>query len=164
MALVQEIWQPPCGRMSCQGNNVNGLPMHRFAVALAAKDESWRWGFHSCNGLSAGADVRAWKDPHLWDDVMAVHAEAPIHAFVGGGDQIYNDALWSTPSMQAWLHLDDSEVLTQHLLTAISVQPGSVRGDTPCYAGARSSLQGCAVTWRAVLAHLLGSQCPSETR
>ncbi|CAK0753536.1 hypothetical protein CVIRNUC_002228 [Coccomyxa viridis] len=82
----------------------------RYAVALAAKDESWRWGFHSCNGLSAGADVRAWKDPHLWEDVMATHAEAPIHAFVGGGDQIYNDALWSTPSMQAWLHLDDSEL------------------------------------------------------
>ena len=123
VVLFVEIRQPPYNRMSCQGNDITVLPMHRYAVALAAKDESWRWGFHSCNGLSAGADVRAWKDPHLWEDVMATHAEAPIHAFVGGGDQIYNDALWSTPGMQAWLHLDDSEVRTQRLLTAISVLP-----------------------------------------
>ena len=127
--------------MSCQGNSVTALPMHRYAVALAAKDESWRWGFHSCNGLSAGADVRAWKDPHLWEDVMAVHAEAPIHAFVGGGDQICNDALWSTPGMQAWLHLDDSEVRTRRLLTAISVLPRPVRDDMPCQADTRSSLK-----------------------
>ncbi len=41
---------------------------------------------------------------------MAVHRESPIHAFVGGGDQIYNDALWATPSMEAWLASGPSEV------------------------------------------------------
>lgn len=75
----------------------------RYSVALPGKQQGWRWGFHSCNGLSAGADLREWKDPHLWEDVMAVHREKPIHAFVGGGDQLYNDALWQTPSMHAWV-------------------------------------------------------------
>ena len=150
--------------MSCQANTVTVLLMHRYAVALAAKDESWRWGFHSCNGLSAGADVRAWKDPHLWEDVMAVQAAAPIHAFVGGGDQIYNDALWSTPSMQAWLHLDDSEVHTQRLPIAISVLPTSVHGDMPCHAGTCSSLQKCTATWHAALARWVGGQHSQEAR
>ena len=79
-------------------------------MALPARDQGWRWGFHSCNGLSAGADLRMWKDPHLWEDVMVQHRAKPIHAFVGGGDQIYNDALWQTPSMHVWLALDEKEV------------------------------------------------------
>ena len=82
----------------------------RYPVALPAKDQGWRWGFHSCNGLSARADLRHWQEPRLWEDVMAMHRENPIHAFMGGGDQIYNDALWATPSMEAWLSSDPSEV------------------------------------------------------
>ena len=93
---------------------------------------------------------------------MAVHAQTPIHAFVGGGDQIYNDALWSTPSMQAWLHLDDSEVSTQHPLTAVSVLPKPVHGDMPCHAGACSGVPRCAVTWHAALAQQVGAQRPYE--
>ena len=41
-------------------------------MALASAQQGWRWGFHSCNGLSAGADVTKWEHPHLWEDVMAV--------------------------------------------------------------------------------------------
>ena len=82
----------------------------RYPVALPSRDHGWNWGFHSCNGLSAGADLRAGKDPHLWEDVMAVHGESPMHAMCGGGDQIYNDALWQEPSMQAWVSGVGTEV------------------------------------------------------
>ena len=84
--------------------------VRRYPVALPGRQQGWRWGFHSCNGLSAGADLRAWKDPHLWEDVMAVHGDSPMHAMCGGGDQIYNDALWQEPSMQAWVSGVGTEV------------------------------------------------------
>lgn len=42
----------------------------RYPVALPSKDQGWNWGFHSCNGLSISADVRKWKDPHVWEDVL----------------------------------------------------------------------------------------------
>ncbi len=79
-------------------------------MAVPGKQQGWRWGFHSCNGLSAGANAHAWKDPHLWEDVMAVHREKPLMAMCGGGDQLYNDALWQTPSMQAWVSGVGTEV------------------------------------------------------
>ena len=75
----------------------------RYPVALPGKQQGWRWGFHSCNGLSAGADLSTWKDPPRWEDVMAMHREKPLVAMCGGGDQIYNDALWQSPSLQAWV-------------------------------------------------------------
>ena len=39
-------------------------------MALPAREQGWNWGFHSCNGLSANADVTKWKDPHVWEDVL----------------------------------------------------------------------------------------------
>ena len=30
----------------------------------------------------------------LWRDVLNQHASAPIHVMCGGGDQLYNDALF----------------------------------------------------------------------
>ena len=41
---------------------------------------------------------------------MAVHREKPLMAMCGGGDQLYNDALWQTPSMQAWVSGVGTEV------------------------------------------------------
>ncbi len=79
-------------------------------MALPGKDQGWNWGYHSCNGLSAAADVKKWADPELWKDVLAVHQKTPMHALVGGGDQIYNDALWYMPSMKAWLDIASTEV------------------------------------------------------
>ncbi|BDA46401.1 Uncharacterized protein YGR266W [Coccomyxa sp. Obi] len=81
----------------------------RYPVALPSKDQGWNWGYHSCNGLSAGADVKKWAEPELWKDVLAVHQKTPMHALVGGGDQIYNDAFWSMPSMKAWLDIPSTE-------------------------------------------------------
>ena len=106
-------------------------------MALPGKQQGWRWGFQSCNGLSAGADLSTWRDPHLWEDVMAVHREKPLVAMCGGGDQIYNDALWQSPSLQSWVsgvstHVSQSIILslTFHLLFSVvgnlgHLHPGS---------------------------------------
>lgn len=89
---------------------MGGLHTCRYPVALPSKDQGWNWGYHSCNGLSASADVKKWAEPELWRDVLAVHQKTPLHALVGGGDQIYNDGLWSMPSMKAWLDIPSTEV------------------------------------------------------
>ena len=39
----------------------------------------------------------------LWRDVLEQHSKAPLHAMVGGGDQIYNDEVFSGHHMQEWL-------------------------------------------------------------
>lgn len=39
----------------------------------------------------------------LWRDVLQQHAKAPLHVMVGGGDQIYNDEVFSGTRVQEWL-------------------------------------------------------------
>ncbi len=36
--------------------------------------------------------------------MLSQHAKAPLHAMVGGGDQIYNDEVFSGKHVQEWLH------------------------------------------------------------
>lgn len=43
-----------------------------------------------------------------------LHEKSPLHALVGGGDQIYNDALWFVPSLKAWLDVPSAEVNLIH--------------------------------------------------
>lgn len=44
-------------------------------------------------------------DP-LWRDVLNSHQTRPFHAMIGGGDQIYNDAVMTqTKLFQQWLSL-----------------------------------------------------------
>ena len=39
----------------------------------------------------------------LWRDVLQQHGKAPLHAMVGGGDQIYSDEVFSGTKVQEWL-------------------------------------------------------------
>lgn len=84
--------------------------------------------FYSCNGFSHGIDPNQFCGPDpMWRDVLNTHQTQPFHVMLGGGDQIYNDAVmeetklykeWSlikdvhhkenlpfTPEMQAELEL-----------------------------------------------------------
>jgi hypothetical protein len=44
------------------------------------------------------------RDPtYLWRDLLQVHAAFPLHALVGGGDQVYSDAVWKeSAELAAW--------------------------------------------------------------
>ncbi|KAL7424856.1 hypothetical protein Q5752_000541 [Cryptotrichosporon argae] len=83
---------------------LNGGAALEFVVP--ARGQNMRWVAHSCNGFSGGVDTEAFKGPWqsgydpLWEDVLAAHAKKPYHCLVGGGDQIYCDALTNEPELQ----------------------------------------------------------------
>ncbi|WWC95300.1 hypothetical protein V866_002161 [Kwoniella sp. B9012] len=77
------------------------------------KGENMRWAAHSCNGFSSGVNPDEFKgsypsgyDP-VWEDLLLKHHEKPFHCMVGGGDQIYCDALTREPEMQPWITAPD---------------------------------------------------------
>ena len=74
---------------------------------VPASGESFNIMFHSCNGfsLSVKPDDFSGPDP-LWRDVLNAHQTRPFHVMLGGGDQIYNDAVTTNPNtrlFQDWL-------------------------------------------------------------
>lgn len=82
---------------------INRGPSTGFWVP--AKGTAMNIMFHSCNGfsLSVTSDEFSGPDP-MWRDVLNTHQSTPFHVMVGGGDQIYNDAVMrQTKLFQDWL-------------------------------------------------------------
>lgn len=77
----------------------------RFVVP--SKHESMRIMFHSCNGFSVGTDMNTWTGPVLWNDVLRVHNEQPMHIMIGGGDQIYNDSVRVDGPLRPWTDISN---------------------------------------------------------
>ncbi|KAI1132752.1 hypothetical protein F5Y10DRAFT_185256 [Nemania abortiva] len=71
---------------------INGGPATGFWVP--ARQESMNIMFHSCNGFSqrVNSDDFSGPDP-MWRDVLNDHQTRPFHVMIGGGDQVYNDAV-----------------------------------------------------------------------
>uniref|UniRef100_A0A1D2A293 PhoD-like phosphatase domain-containing protein n=2 Tax=Auxenochlorella protothecoides TaxID=3075 RepID=A0A1D2A293_AUXPR len=70
------------------------------------------WGYTSCNGLSSDVpeDAPERQDAtYLWRDLLQLHDAYPMHCLFGGGDQVYNDLVWSEPSLKEWGNLEDRE-------------------------------------------------------
>lgn len=82
---------------------INRGPAMTFWVP--AKGESMNIMFHSCNGFSLNVNPDQFNGPDpLWRDVLNAHQIRPFHVMVGGGDQIYNDAVTKqTRLFQSWL-------------------------------------------------------------
>ncbi|KAI0126528.1 hypothetical protein BJ170DRAFT_724029 [Xylariales sp. AK1849] len=84
---------------------INRGPTTGFWVP--ARGQAMNIMFHSCNGfsLSVKPDDLSGPDP-MWRDVLNTHQTQPFHVMIGGGDQIYNDAVMrQTKLFQAWLML-----------------------------------------------------------
>lgn len=82
---------------------INRGPSTGFWVP--ARSQAMNIMFHSCNGfsLSAVPDHFSGPDP-MWRDVLNTHQSQPFHVMIGGGDQIYNDAVMrQTKIFQEWL-------------------------------------------------------------
>lgn len=82
---------------------INRGPATGFWVP--AKGQSMNIMFHSCNGfsLSVNPDQLSGPDP-MWRDVLNSHQSRPFHVMVGGGDQLYCDAVMrQTDLFQEWL-------------------------------------------------------------
>ncbi|KZT11642.1 uncharacterized protein LAESUDRAFT_720903 [Laetiporus sulphureus 93-53] len=102
--------------------NVNrGQRLHFY---VPARNQNMRWAAYSCNGFSAGVNpndfcgpgFRSGYDP-VWTDLLAKHSERPFHTLVGGGDQLYCDAVAREPEMQEWVKLSKPELKKKFKLT-----------------------------------------------
>ncbi|KAK3675736.1 hypothetical protein LTR78_004377 [Recurvomyces mirabilis] len=78
---------------------------------VPAKGETMHTMFHSCNGFSMSVDPHLFSGPDpLWRDVMNRHQMRPFHVMLGGGDQIYNDAVMrDTELFKEWLQMKNPE-------------------------------------------------------
>ncbi|KAI1115740.1 hypothetical protein F5Y14DRAFT_113368 [Nemania sp. NC0429] len=73
---------------------INSGPATGFWVP--ARGESMNIMFHSCNGFSQSVNPDDFSGPDpMWRDVLNVHQTRPFHVMIGGGDQVYNDAVAS---------------------------------------------------------------------
>lgn len=82
---------------------INRGPATGFWVP--AKGHSMNIMFHSCNGfsMSVNPDELSGPDP-LWRDVLNTHQSRPFHVMLGGGDQLYCDAVMrQTTHFHDWL-------------------------------------------------------------
>jgi len=86
---------------------INRGPATGFWVP--ARDEAMNIMFHSCNGFSHGVDPHSFSGPDpMWRDVLNTHQTQPFHVMLGGGDQIYNDAVQhETTIFEHWTELKD---------------------------------------------------------
>ena len=88
---------------ACIAYRINRGPALNFWVP--AKGQTMNVMFHSCNGfsLSVNPDDFCGPDP-MWRDFLGAHEMRPFHVMIGGGDQIYNDAVTrQTTLFKEWL-------------------------------------------------------------
>lgn len=77
------------------------------------------------SGFSSGVNPDEFKgdypsgyDP-VWEDVINKHHERPFHCMVGGGDQIYCDALTREEELQGWINAPNREKKLGYELTPL---------------------------------------------
>ena len=89
---------------------IDALPEQSWSFHVAAQnDRQWRWAFTSCNGFSLSVPQET-RDKMgglgaLWQDLLNKHADSPFFVMVGGGDQVYADAVWRLDVLKEWLAL-----------------------------------------------------------
>ncbi|OAA63754.1 hypothetical protein SPI_03917 [Niveomyces insectorum RCEF 264] len=96
---------------------INRGPSTGFWVP--AKDRSMHIMFHTCNGFSLSVDSDQFSGPDpLWRDVLNTHQTQPFHVMIGGGDQLYNDAVMQqTTLFQDWLMIRNPITKSNALFT-----------------------------------------------
>ncbi|KAI0976868.1 hypothetical protein F4678DRAFT_127306 [Xylaria arbuscula] len=84
---------------------INRGPATGFWVP--AQGESMNIMFHSCNGFSHSVNPDDFSGPDpMWRDVLNDHQTRPFHVMIGGGDQLYNDAVANKAKLfREWIAL-----------------------------------------------------------
>ncbi|EKD05691.1 hypothetical protein A1Q2_00015 [Trichosporon asahii var. asahii CBS 8904] len=101
--------------------SINGGGELSFFVP--ARGQNMRWVAHSCNGFSGGVNQEEFKGKYdtgfspLWEDVLVKHSEQPYHCMVGGGDQLYCDAITKEKELQSWINAKSRKDKVNHALT-----------------------------------------------
>ena len=83
---------------------------------VARLDQDWRGGFFSCNGFDATVSEQVATDLtycHVWNHLLSVHDEQPLHLLLWGGDQNYIDFIFEDiPFLRAWVNMQWNEKWT----------------------------------------------------
>jgi len=84
---------------------INGDKQTANTFYLPGLDQPWHWAYYSCNGFTPDVDRKdaegKWGGiTPLWEDLISQHKACPMHALVGGGDQLYNDDVLACPALQ----------------------------------------------------------------
>ncbi|KAI0434984.1 hypothetical protein F5Y09DRAFT_353912 [Xylaria sp. FL1042] len=84
---------------------INRGPATGFWVP--ARGESMNIMFYSCNGFSQSVNPDDFSGPDpMWRDVLNDHQTRPFHVMIGGGDQLYNDAVANKAKLfREWIAL-----------------------------------------------------------
>ena len=87
-----------------------GFENQMYDFFVPAFDQPYNLAFTSCNGLSSSVSPEAVKNngvTPLWNDINRMHSQIYYHGQVGGGDQIYCDAVFSLDCLKPWLSVKD---------------------------------------------------------
>ena len=83
--------------------NLNGYSEPAYEFFIPSIEQSMNVVSYSCNGFSLGADTSQFKSS-LWFDVLKKHSFQHYHVMIGGGDQLYNDAVkLHCKGVQKWI-------------------------------------------------------------
>ncbi|KAI3404140.2 hypothetical protein KGF56_003040 [Candida oxycetoniae] len=84
---------------------IDGFFKKSFQFFIPSYEESMNTISYSCNGFSLACDAKKYKSS-LWLDVLAKHSKQHYHVMLGGGDQIYCDAIkLHSKKLQKWMQL-----------------------------------------------------------
>ncbi|CAF2835243.1 unnamed protein product [Rotaria sp. Silwood2] len=76
---------------------------------IARCDQKWRGGFFSCNGFDAYVPIQVASNltySNVWNHLLSIHEETPLHLLLWGGDQNYVDFIFEDiPFLRAWINM-----------------------------------------------------------
>jgi hypothetical protein len=84
----------------CLKYSVNGK---KYSFAIPSLNQPLNVLYTSCNNK---------YQAKVWLEIQRQHSTKPYHLAIGGGDQIYMDAVWELPSLAKWTALSSSAKLT----------------------------------------------------
>ncbi|CAF4338988.1 unnamed protein product, partial [Rotaria sordida] len=77
---------------------------------IARLDQKWRGGFFSCNEFDAYVPEHIASNltySNVWNHLISIHEETPLHLLLWGGDQNYIDFIFDDiPFLYAWRNME----------------------------------------------------------
>ena len=87
-----------------------GVEQTDGSFIIARRDQNWRGGFFSCNGFDAYVPEHVASNltySDVWEHLLSVHEETPLHLLIWGGDQNYIDFIFEdVPVLRTWVNME----------------------------------------------------------
>lgn len=59
---------------------------------------------------------------NVWDNIQLQHDSKPYHLAIGGGDQIYMDAVWKLPCLAKWMEMFTNKKLSAKVTDSMAIE------------------------------------------